>query len=695
MTELQATQTQRPGKGRNQGLPNPGETLPEVAWPTIGLFFGAFAVLLVSVVGYFAGTLPAAVVVALNAVVSFVMFTVLHDASHHTIGRSDALNDIFGRLSMLFVVTYGSFSFFRYLHIEHHRNTNEGDGHDPDLWCSEGPAWQHPLRWASIDLHYAVFWLSRIRQRPLDEVLETVGLAAVTFAILGWAISAGYAMEAAVLYLIPQRIALTVLAWWFDYLPHHGLEDTARENRFQATRNRVGMEWLLTPLMLSQNYHLVHHLHPSIPFYAYIRAWRRNETAYMARGAAVSTVWGREMDTEEYLQWRDLPPLQDADEQAQADASTRAQFHELTVDKVERLTPNSVAVTFALPSALRETFRYTQGQHITLRCPQCGEGEVRRNYSICAPVSAETLRIGVRHIPGGAFSTYAMEQLQAGDTLEVMPPSGRFYTPLDARHAKYYVAIAVGSGITPILSILQTTLEVEQESKFVLLFGNRDVDSIMFRDEIQALKDRYPERFQVLHFLSQPNPEDPDMNGSLQREEFHGRFDRELLAGRIDRDKVERLMDSFMSTQEVDEWFLCGPQGLVEDVEALLHERDVDDHYIHHELFIAAPKRKPGATVPAEDAAMSAVTITAGGETAELEVAQAGETVLDAGMRERDDLPYSCLGGACGTCRAKLCEGTVEMEQNFALDADELDAGYVLTCQSRPTSDKVVLDYDG
>lgn len=695
MTELQATQAQGPGKQRNQGLPNPGETMPRVAWPTVGVFAGALAVLVVSVAGYFTGTLPAVVVVALNAVASFVMFTVLHDASHHAIGRSDAVNEIFGRLAMLFFVSYGSFPFFRYLHIEHHRNTNEGDGHDPDLWTTEGPAWQRLFRWATIELHYTVFWLKRIRQRPLAEVLETLGLAVATFVALGWAIAAGYVVAAAVLYLIPQRIGLTVLAWWFDYLPHHKLKNTARENRFQATRNRVGMEWLFTPLMLSQNYHLVHHLHPSIPFYAYLRAWRRNETAYMARGAAVSTVMGRDLTTDEYLEWRDLPPLPEADEQQAANASARARFHELTVERVEPLTANSVAITFAVPAELRETFAYTQGQHITLRCPQCGEDEVRRNYSICAPVSAETLRIGVRHIPGGAFSTYAMEQLQPGDTLEVMPPSGRFYTALDARQAKYYVAVAVGSGITPILSILQSTLEVEQESKFLLLFGNRDVGSTMFRDQIQALKDRYPERFQVLHFLSQSQPGDPDINGSLQREEFHGRLDHELLAGRIDRDKIERLMENFMSPQEVNEWFLCGPQSLVEDLEELLRERSVDDHQIHHELFIAAPRRKPGASEPVAGAALAAVTLTAGGETTELEMPREGETVLDAGMRQRDDLPYSCLGGACGTCRAKLCEGTVEMEQNFALDADELDAGYVLTCQSRPTSDKVVLDYDG
>ncbi len=694
MTALNATPGSHTGKGANKGLPDPGELLPTVAWPTVSLFFGALALLAMSLVGYFSGALPAPMVIVLNAIVAFVMFTVLHDSSHHAIGRSDAINEVFGRLSMLFIVGYGAFAFFRFIHIEHHRNTNEEDGSDPDRWCSSGPGWQHLLRWATIDLYYAVFWLRRIRQRPLAEVVETLVMFIAVIGTLIWAFSSGYAVEALVLYLIPQRIALSVLAWWFDYLPHHGLTDTARANRFRATRNRVGMEWALTPLMLSQNYHLVHHLHPSIPFYAYIRAWRRNEGAYMARDAAVSTWRGRNLTRDQYLERRPMVTLPVASAPTANDASSRSRFHPLTVESVVPLTAESVCITFAVSPSLRETFRYTQGQHITLRSTQLGDGEIRRNYSICSPVSSQRLRIGVRRIAGGIFSTYALEKLKAGDILDVMPPSGRFYTPLDARQARYYAAIAIGSGITPMLSIIQTTLEVEQESKFVLLFGNRSVETIMFRDEIQAIKEKHPERFQVLHFLSEAQPDDPDLNGSLEREPFYGKLDREMLAGRIDRDKLQRLMQSFMRADAVHEWFLCGPQRLIEDLQKQLRANGVADAHIHHELFIAAPTRKPGASAPVTGGAISAIRIKAGGKTTDFDLTQGGDTVLDAAMRLRNDIPYACLGGACGTCRAKLCSGSVEMDQNFALDADELSAGYVLTCQSRPTSEKVELDYD-
>lgn len=496
------------------------------------------------------------------------------------------------------------------------------------------------------------------------------------------------------LYVVPQRIAMVVLVWWFDYLPHHGLSDTARSNRFRATRNRIGLEWLFTPLMLSQNYHLVHHLHPSLPFYRYLRAWRRNERTYLARGAALSTCWGGEMSRPQYRERRRLAELPEPAAPAANDASSRARFHALKVESVHKLTSDSVAITFTVPAELRDTFRYTQGQHITLRCTQCGDGEVRRNYSICSPVSAQTLRIGVRHIPGGAFSTYALEKLQAGDTLEAMPPSGRFFTPLDARQARYYAAIAVGSGITPLLSIIHTTLEVEQESRFVLLFGNRHFGTIMFREELRALKARYPERFQVLHFLSAARAGDPDLNGSLDREEFHGEFEREMLAGVIDRARLTRLLQSFMRPHDVHEWFLCGPQAMVESVQQTLLDHGVARAHIHHELFIAAPLRKPGAAAPAAGGARSSISVTAGGQTTAFELAQGGDTVLDAAMRLRSDLPYACLGGACGTCRDRLCSGTVAMDQNFAVDAVELAAGYVLTCQSRPTSARVVLDYD-
>lgn len=666
----------------HHGLPDPGEVLPVVAWPTVALFAGSFLLGVLSVVGYLTGALPGAVTVLLNAVVGFLMFSVMHDASHHAIGRSDAINDWFGRLSILFIVSYGSFAFFRFIHIEHHRNTNEEDGSDPDRWCSHGPRWMHPLRWMTIDLQYTAFWLKRIRTRPRAEVAETALTFTVTVSALVWAFSAGYALEAVVLYLLPQRIALTVLAWWFDYLPHNDLTATARSDRYQATRNRVGSEWLFTPVMLSQNYHLVHHLHPSIPFYAYMRAWRRNEDVYMTRDVAISTWGGRALSREQYYAQMNKPLPPHSDERA------RFRFHALRVSRVDRLTPDSVAITFDVPAELRELYRYTQGQHITLRCPQCGDGDLRRSYSICAPVSAQTLRIGVRHVPGGAFSTYALERLQAGETLDVMPPSGRFSTPLQADQARQYAAIAVGSGITPMLSIIQTTLEVEARSRFTLVFGNRRAESVMFLDELRALQQRYLGRLRVLHVLSAARDDDADLNAGAG-------FDIALTArGRIDRMRLQRLLGTLLLPTQVDEWFICGPQALVETAEDCLRKHGVADTRIHHELFIAAPVRKPGTTVAVGDGAMSAITIKAGGVSTQFALSQNGETVLDAAMRERSDLPYSCLGGACGTCRARLCSGSVAMEQNFALGPDEVAAGYVLTCQSRPTSDKVVLDYD-
>lgn len=682
-------------KGPNQSLPAVSTGLPPIVWPTLLLFLAAVAVSVWSVTSALTLDLSAWVAIPVNVAVIFVMFTILHDASHHSAGSSDLTNEVLGRLSGLYVFPYASFALFRFIHIEHHRNTNEGMGIDPDAWTSAGPEWQHPLRWLTIDLWYAWFYLRNAPHRPAAEVVEAFSMVGLFIVGLIWAAAAGQLWTVVVLYLIPQRIAVGVLAWWFDWLPHHGLSDTARQNRFRATRNRVGMEWLFTPMMLSQNYHLVHHLYPVIPWYRYVRTWRDHEEAFLSRDPAISDMWGTPFDAVRYRAWRGLPPPAAPQPSSAPSAGARATFHPLRVARVERLTPESVGVTFDIPRPLRETFKFQQGQHITVRCDLGGEG-IRRNYSICSSAVSGPLRIGVRHVPGGAFSTYAMEQLKVGDMLDVMPPSGRFFTQLDARQSRFYVAISAGSGITPILSILSTTLEVEMESKFILLFGNRRRESIMFLDELQAIKHRYPERFQVLHFLSDPDTSGAELNGSLEREEFYGRLDREMFAGNLDQPRLSKLLSTFIPPKEVNEWFLCGPQGMVEVSRQTLLDHGVANAHIHHELFIAAPTRKPGgAEAPAGDAVISRVSLRAGGKETAFDLAQGGETVLDAGMRLRKDLPYSCLGGACGTCRAKLCEGTVDMEQNYALDADELAAGYVLTCQSRPTSPVVTLDYDG
>ena len=360
-------------------------------------------------------------------------------------------------------------------------------------------------------------------------------------------------------------------------------------------------------------------------------------------------------------------------------AQRHAVFHRLRVAGIDRLTEDSVAITFEIPGELREAYRFTPGQHVTIRCDLGGRG-VRRNYSICSPVSSGRLRIGVKRLTGGAFSGYAMERLRPGDVLDVMTPTGRFTAPLDPANAKHYAAIAAGSGITPIMSLTASTLEAEPRSRVTLLYGNRTTSSVMFGEELADLKDRYLGRFCLLNFLSR----EPQESG--------------LLSGRIDRAKLTRLFATVLPPDDVDEWFLCGPFEMVRDIRAALADAGVPPGHIHTELFHvgALPPRAPAADQPASAVTgHSTVTVNLDGRATSLRLARDGEPILDAVLRARPDAPYACKGGVCGTCRAKLLEGTVNMERTYALEQDEIGRGYVLTCQSHPTSGTVVLDYDG
>ena len=360
-------------------------------------------------------------------------------------------------------------------------------------------------------------------------------------------------------------------------------------------------------------------------------------------------------------------------------AQRHAVFHPLRVAEIDRLTDDSVAITFDIPAELRAAYRFTQGQHVTIQCDLGGSG-VRRNYSICSPASSGRLRIGVKQLPGGAFSAYAAERLRPGDVLDVMTPTGRFCTRLDPANAKHYVAIAAGSGITPVLSLLATTLQAEPRSRVTLLYGNRTTSSIMFGEELQDLKNQHPDRFSLLNFLSREQQQ------------------AELLSGRIDRHRLTRLLAVLVPPGEVDEWFLCGPFDMVRDAQLALADCGVPATRIHQELFHvgALPPAAPAANGAAATAAgRSAVTVTLDGRATTFELARRGEPILDAVLRVRQDAPYACKGGVCGTCRARLLDGTVAMAQNYALEADEVAEGYVLTCQSHPTSEQVVLDYDG
>ncbi|MBO0829365.1 MAG: phenylacetate-CoA oxygenase/reductase subunit PaaK [Streptosporangiales bacterium] len=353
-------------------------------------------------------------------------------------------------------------------------------------------------------------------------------------------------------------------------------------------------------------------------------------------------------------------------------------FHELRVAAVERLTADAYAVTLAVPERLREEFRYAAGQHVNVRCLAAGD-DVRRSYSVCdpAPFGASgpaTVRIGVKCLPGGAFSAYVAERLRPGDPLDVMTPTGGFTPTLDPASATHYGLVAAGSGITPLLSIAATALGAEPASTVTLFYGNRSSASAMFVDALADLKDRYPGRLAIVHVFSR-EPRDA-----------------ELFTGRLDADRFDRLLDALCPVDTVDEWFLCGPFAMVRELRAYLREHGATT--VHVELFHADDSAPPRPVVPADDGETATVTARLAGRTTTFRLGAADVPVLEAFLRERGDVPYACRGGVCGTCRARLLEGEVRMDQNYALDDAELAAGFVLTCQSHPVTDTVRLDYD-
>jgi len=349
-------------------------------------------------------------------------------------------------------------------------------------------------------------------------------------------------------------------------------------------------------------------------------------------------------------------------------------FHPLKVAAVEPLTDDAVAITFDVPDDLREDYAFEPGQHLTLRTEVAGE-EVRRNYSICAPATTGTLRVAVKRLAGGAFSGFATQTLRAGDTVDVMTPTGRFVPRLDPAHAKHYCAIAAGSGITPVLSLIKTTLKREPRSRFTLLYGNRRLASAMFLEELEDLKDRYLTRFTLYNLFSREHQE------------------VELFNGRLDAAKVRAFAETLLPVETVDEAFVCGPGAMLDDVAAALHELGLAAGRVHLERF-GVPGAAPSHHVEAEDAAHAQVTIIADGVRRDVEFHQSDASILDAALRSGLDLPYSCKGGMCCTCRAKLVEGRAEMTTNYSLEPWEIERGFILTCQAVPKSERLVLDYD-
>ena len=654
-----------------QALPDPGERVPALSWPIVAIFVAALAVFGASTAAAITRSLPAAATIAASAAAIFVMFTVLHDASHSAISSHRWVNRLFGRVAMFFVSPLISFSSFAFIHIEHHRNTNDGDS-DPDHFVSAAPWWQLPFRFPAMDLPYLRFLWRNRKKRPRAEIIETAGLMTFSAAVLVGAALTGHLWMVAVIYLIPERVAIFVLAWWFDWLPHHGLEQTQRENRYRATRNRVGAEWIMTPLLLSQNYHLVHHLHPSIPFYRYVAAWRRNEAAYLERDAAIGTVFGQQLDPNEYREWKKLngklAPILPV-RMPRSSSARHASTYPVPVKSVDRLTADSVKITFEVPEEFREQFQFQAGQHLTVQHGADNGTTIRRNYSICTSATSGELAIGVRRIDNGAFSTYACDVLQAGDVVDLMTPTGSFGAPLQPGAECEHVAVAAGSGITPILSIIRTTMEIETDSRFTLIYGNRTAETTMFAEELDQLESRYADRLRIIHVRSGETHHPAD---------FRGRIDYPLLR--------RTLGESITS---VDRWYLCGPLPLVTELRDNLVSDGVDDDSIRLELFRGAERSAPNSEFRGAQ-----LTVAMSGTNHSVDLGP-GESILEAALNNGIDAPYSCLGGACGTCKAKIVEGAVTMEQNFALTSAELDAGFVLTCQSHPTTDAVTVDYDG
>ncbi|MDX2933781.1 1,2-phenylacetyl-CoA epoxidase subunit PaaE [Streptomyces ipomoeae] len=351
----------------------------------------------------------------------------------------------------------------------------------------------------------------------------------------------------------------------------------------------------------------------------------------------------------------------------------RPAFHRLRVADVQPLCEDAVAVGFEIPDELVEEFAFLPGQSLTLRREVDGRDE-RRSYSICSPVGSAP-RIGVRVVPGGLFSSWLVGDVRPGDTVEVMAPTG-FFTP-DLATPGHHVLIAAGSGITPMISIAESVLAADARSTVTLFYGNRRSGTVMFADELADLKDLYPARFQLAHVLSREPRE------------------AEVLSGRLDAERLSALIDALVDVESADHWWLCGPHGMVRDARQVLAGLGVPADRVHQELFYAddEPVREVHHEEAAAEGPVSEVTVTLDGRSTTAPLSRE-RTILDGAQRTRPDLPFACKGGVCGTCRALITDGKADMRRNFALEPSEVEAGYVLTCQSYPVSETLTVDYD-
>lgn len=353
-----------------------------------------------------------------------------------------------------------------------------------------------------------------------------------------------------------------------------------------------------------------------------------------------------------------------------------AQFYPLQVNEVYHDTDSAVVIGFDVPNELRNEFAYHAGQYINIRTWINGE-EVRRTYSLCSAPKEQRWRIGVKVLPDGVFSNYAFHQLKPGDTLDVMPPMGKFFSPLNPQQKKHYIAFAAGSGITPILAIITETLYIEPASTFTLVYGNKTKADMMFKEELEALKNCYMQRFMLIPLFSREKVEMP------------------LNEGRINAAKCAAFSKQVVPLN-ADEYFICGPSDMITEVKDFLLEQQIPESHIHFELFtsINAQPRTVATQVATFATDNHAIILQLDGHVFHFSMSGNGASILDAALQQGINAPYACKGGVCSTCRAKLLKGKVNMDANFALEPDEVEAGFILTCQSHPVSDEVSVDYD-
>ncbi|MGI9284833.1 MAG: 1,2-phenylacetyl-CoA epoxidase subunit PaaE [Pseudomonadales bacterium] len=358
-------------------------------------------------------------------------------------------------------------------------------------------------------------------------------------------------------------------------------------------------------------------------------------------------------------------------------------FYNLRIANVQPETDTAACITFAVPDELQEKFKFTQGQFLTLKSDIDGE-DVRRSYSICSGVNDGHMRVGIKRVKNGVFSNYANDKFKVGDTVEVMPPQGSFFTQVDPNHAKSYMCLAVGSGITPILSIIKTILSEEPNSQVTLLFGNRRSNAVMFRDELSFVKNRYMDRFQWINIM---NYEDQGAD---------------LLNGIIDNKKGYELAKAgLIDIKGTDEAFICGPEAMMSEVSRGFRIEGLTDSQIHYELFANSSEDSQKILQKAQqrieefgEEKTSKVTVVADGRSIMFDLATVGQNILDAGIHNGMELPYSCKAGVCSTCKCKLVKGQVDMDITHGLEEHEIEQGFVLSCQAHPLTDEVVVDFD-